>query len=213
MAGLTKLSNTLINNSGVDLVAYLVEQFARAIRKKEDDMFMTGSGSQQPSGLRTFKTGMGTAAQAGATIAFGDLVSIRHAIAAQYRPGAVWLMNDAIIQKVAKLVDLQSRPIFIRADELGNGSSLPNTTVGKLLGNLVFENPNIPTNIDPAANKSEIWFGDFKAGYYIFDAGTMEVALSTERYFEQDATAVRVIQYNDAKTVLPEAIAYGTGIV
>lgn len=217
LRGLTKFSMKLINSSAIDVVGILSDMFAEQMMTKEETAFMNGTGSNQPLGLRTNVSGMGTLAQAGANLAYVDIVKIKHKLKSQYRAGAVWLIHNDILSLIARIVDTQGRPIFLDISNMGGQGTnrdIPANTIGFLLGNPVLEQNDIPVTLGGGSNESEIWYVDLKRAYKIFDAGVMEMANTTEGFntFESNQMAIRVISYVDGKAGIPEGAAFLTGV-
>jgi HK97 family phage major capsid protein len=208
---LTKLSQELVRFSAIDVLSLLSDMYAEAFEVNEDSVFMNGSGSNRPTGLRTNVTGMGTLAQAAASLNWKDLVNLKHKLPVQYREEAVFIAHNDVIAKISKLEDSQGKPLFLEVGERGTASStLPPKTTGFVLGNPVVENNNIPTNLGGGSNESEIWFTNLKRGYAIFDGGTMEMSSSSEAgsAFEADQIFVKGIMFHDGKVSIPEASSY-----
>jgi len=211
MKGLIKVSDELVSGSGIDMFALLSDMFGEAFEVEEDLVFMNGSGSLRPLGIRN-TPGIVAVPQAGADLDYDDFINIKHGLKVQYRNDAVWLLPNTVLETAAKIRDGQGRPIFIDIAELGNaGAPMPPMTIGRFLGRPAFEQNDIPTDLDPGGNKSEIWFGDL-GQYFVFDGGTMEMSTSTDLFFDEDATAVKMLQFLDGKIGQEEAFKFGSGI-
>jgi HK97 family phage major capsid protein len=94
----------------------------------------------------------------------GDkLIDLNHALKAQYRPGAVWLMSDATLGVARQMKDGSGQYYLWQPDPLA-------TFGGRLLGFPVEIDDNMPAI---AANSYSIAFGNFKRAYTIVKrAGT-----------------------------------------
>lgn len=217
-AARAQLTRELFRMSDVDVLGLLATMFAEQFQLLDSRVYLTGSGSGQPMGLRTQTTGMGSLAIAGSTLNWKDLVRLKHAVASQYRNEAgscAFMAHNDVISKIAQLVDDQNRPIFIDRGPQGmGGPNIPPQTVGFVLGMPLVENPYAPTNLG-AGSASEIYFGNFKRGYVIFDAGTMETKTSEETgdAFETDTIYTKATAYDDGKPAIPEALAILTGVL
>jgi HK97 family phage major capsid protein len=215
LKGLTKISNELLNGSGVDVVAILTDMFAEQGAIEEDKQFMNGLGAAKPLGIRN-TTGVGSTTQTGANLAYADFVKAKHALPSQYRNNAIWLLHNDILSLTAKIIDLQGRPIFLDMSTFGGqgtNQNIPANTIGFLLGMPVVEQNDIPVNLGGGGNESEIWLADLNY-YGIFDQGTMEISSTTEGFgtFESDQIAVKMLQFVDGKILQPEAFLKLTGV-
>ena len=101
-------------------------------------------------------------------------------------------------------------PIFLNIGQLGGKGitdTVPVNTIGFILGSPVFEQNDIPTNLGAGA-ESEIFFGDFKRAYAIFDGGTMELSTTMDGFetFETDQMAIKAVKFVDGKGNIAEAV-------
>jgi HK97 family phage major capsid protein len=215
LKGMTKISRELVKHSGIDILELLSTMFGEQIAIEQDKQNMTGSGSGRPLGIRN-ATGVSSTAQAGANLAYEDLVKTKHKLPVQYRRGASWLIHNDILSLIARILDTQGRPIFLDLSNLGGqgtNATIPDQTVGMLLGLPVLEQADIPTNLGGGGNESEVWLGDLKR-YGIFDEGIMEMATTEEGAgtFEADQVAVKVVRYEDGKVLNADAFTKLTGV-
>jgi len=205
LSGLSKLSAKLFRNEQVDLIGLLVELFSDAFRAEENKKFILGTGSSQPKGI-TQETLSNSTAQAGATLAYSDLVNLYFSLDERYRMNAHWFMNDTVFAGVFKLTDNNGRPIF----QARLAEAIPRS----IFGRPVHINNNLPGG---SSSDAEIYFGD--PGYYaLFDENIMAVAMSSEAgddtggAFSSNQVWVRVIESIDAKMLLTDAWAELTGV-
>jgi HK97 family phage major capsid protein len=215
LKGLTKISRELVKHSGIDILDLLSTMFGEQIAIEQDKQNMNGSGSGRPLGIRN-ATGVSSTAQFGASLAYDDLVKAKHKLAVQYRRNASWLMHNDVVSLVARIKDTQGRPIFLDLSNMGGqgtNQTIPDQTIGFLLGRPVLEQADIPTNLGGGSNESEIWFGDLKR-YGIFDEGVMEMATTEEGAgtFEADQVAVKVLRYEDGKVLNADAFTKLTAV-
>jgi len=210
MLVLEKISNELVRESEVDILDLVTDMIAEQIILAEELTFMDGSGSGRPTGLRALAN-VGSRNQAGANLAYDDLVDIKHDLLSQYRKNGIYLMDNTILALIAKLKDSNGLPLFLNIGQLGGKGitdNVPVNTVGFILGSPVMEQNDIPTNLGGGSNESEIWYGDYKRAYAIFDGGTMEVSSTTEGFttFETDQIAIKATKYVDGKGNIAEAV-------
>lgn len=99
-----------------------------------------------------------------ASVAPADkIVGLQHALKSQYRPGAVWLMNDSTLGVVRQMKDSSGSYYLWQPDPLAAFG-------GRFLGNTVEVDDNMP---DIAAGAYAVAFGNIQRGYTIVNrAGT-----------------------------------------
>lgn len=152
------LPHELIQDSGIDIVAYVIDRLATRIARIQNTHFTVGTGTTQPDGVipRATLGKTGTTGQT-ATVIYDDLVDLKHSVNRAYRKNARFMMNDLSVAVVSKLKDTTGRPIW----ETSLVPDKPDT----LLGFGVVVNDDVATM---AANAKSIAFGDFSK-YYIRD--------------------------------------------
>ncbi|MBJ7578140.1 phage major capsid protein [Devosia sp. MC532] len=152
------LSNWLVEDSGETALREVRLALAEDFAKKEGTAFVNGSTAVEPKG---FMADAGIAAHANghaANLSADALISMLYSLPGIYRNAGTWTMNGSTLAAVRKLKD-------------GNGNYLwqPSYQAGQpetILGRPVVELIDMP---DIAANAFPIAYGDFKAGYRIYD--------------------------------------------
>lgn len=148
----------LIQDSAIDIVAYVIDRLGNRIGRIQNTHFTVGAGTTLPDGViaRATLGKTGTTGQT-ATVIYDDLVDLKHSVNRAYRRNAKFMMNDLSVAVVSKLKDTTGRPIW--------ETSLVPGTPDSLLGFSVVVNDDVATM---AANAKSIAFGDFSK-YYIRD--------------------------------------------
>ena len=195
LTGLSKMSRELFADSAVGVVDYITDLFGRTFANEEDRAFMTGAGTTEPLGIRTYT--VPTVAQAGVSLVAEDLFASFYGLPVQYRTNAYWLMHNSVIQLVRGLKDGAGR--YLWTDGL-------NDAPATILGRPVLEQNDIPINLGGGSDESEIWFGDLKY-YYIGDRERMGVETTTvgAGAFETHQVAVKVWERIDGQLGLTDA--------
>lgn len=164
-------SQAMLDDAAFDVQSWLADEIAMEFARAEGAAFVTGTGTNQPRG---FLTGTTSTAADGAR-AFGTLqhlvsanatgfdaspelklIDLVHALKAEHRQGASWVMNSKTLAQVRKLKAADGS--FLWQPGLLEGQ--PN----RLLGYPVVEAEDMP---DIAAGALPIAFGNFRAGYLI----------------------------------------------
>lgn len=168
----------LIQDSFIDIEAYIQGLLAMRLGRITSTHFTTGSGTSQPRGIVTASSAgkTGTTGQT-VTVTYDDLVDLEHSVDPAYRgnAGVGFMMNDASLKVVRKLKDSQGRPIFVPGYEHGNPGGAPD----RLLGRPIVISQEMPVM---AANAKSILFGDFKK-YVIRDVMDLTLFRMTDSAF------------------------------
>lgn len=165
----------LIQDSAIDVVAFVVNRLAQRIARIQNTHFTVGGGTTVPDGVIP-KAGTGKTGTTGQTLTviYDDLVDLKHSVNRAYRSGAKFMMNDLSVAIVSKIKDTTGRPVWVPSVDVGAPDSL--------LGHAVAINDDVAVM---AANAKSIAFGDFSK-YAIRD-----VANSTSlRRFDDSAFAL-----------------------
>ena len=163
------ISNALLEDSVFDLEAEMNLEFAEQFAKAEGTAFVSGNGTNKPTGLTNGSTLATAVTAASATaITANELMDLVHGLKSDYARAATFMMNRTTLGEIRKLKDTAGQYIF-QAGFSGE-AGLPNT----ILGHPYVEAPDVA---DMAASAKPIIFGDFRRCYMIVD----RVALSVLR--------------------------------
>lgn len=194
---LVDISSALLEDSVFDLEAEMNTEFAEQFAKAEGTAFISGNGTNKPTGITNGTTVASTTAAAAAAIATDDLMDLVHDLKSEYARSASFMMNRSTLGAVRKLKDTAGQYIFQTG--FSGQSGLPNT----ILGHSYVEAPDVA---DIAASAKSVIFGDFRRGYMIVD----RVALSVLRdpYSQASSGNVRYIARRrvGGEVVLAEAM-------
>jgi HK97 family phage major capsid protein len=168
-----RITSEALEDAVQDVEADLTEEIGIELGEKEGQDFINGDGVNGPRGIQSYtmianasyawgKTGFivsGAAAAFAASNPSDALIDLQHALKRQYRAGASWTMNDAVLGTIRKFKDGQGNYLWAP-------SGLLNGAVGVLLGHPVVTDDFMP---DLAANAFPVAFADFKRAYYVVD--------------------------------------------
>jgi HK97 family phage major capsid protein/HK97 family phage prohead protease len=157
MACYTDISNQLLEDADFDMAAELARDFGEEFGRLEGAAFVDGSGTGEPEGFMT-NADITEVTAAGTTLDADDLMDIFHALPTAYAANGTWTMNRTTMGIVRKLKNASGDYLWREPITEGNPATI--------LGRPVVEFPDMP---DLAAGASPIAFGDFRAGFRIFD--------------------------------------------
>jgi HK97 family phage major capsid protein len=116
---LVKVSVELLADNKGGLDGFLADVFARAEAKWENDMFLTGSGSNQPQGAVT-ASGLGVTAAGTNAITAAEMIDLVHSIGDFYADGSWLFMRNATL---GDLRALTGNPFAFAVTPQGNAGS------------------------------------------------------------------------------------------
>ncbi|MCD1634552.1 phage major capsid protein [Martelella mediterranea] len=158
------VGNWLMEDAAHDIEAEIRLALAEDFGAKEGLAFVNGSAALEPKGFMA-EAGVASGLNGHATNLNADqLIKLMYSLPGVYRNRGTWVMNGTTLAVIRTLKD-------------GNGNYLwqPSYQAGQpetILGRPVVELPDMP---DVAANAFPIMFGDFKAGYRIYDRIELQV--------------------------------------
>lgn len=169
--------NETLEDAFINLETDLAEEAAIGFAEGGNAEFITGNGVGKARGITAYSNVANSAyawgsvgyivsgkSAAFASVAPADkIISLQHALKAQYRPGAAWLMNDATLGVARQMKDGSGTYYLWQPDPSGPFG-------GRFLGSPVEIDNNMP---DLGAGAYSVAFGNFKRGYTIVNrAGT-----------------------------------------
>lgn len=176
-----RVSNELLQDSGIDIEAYLARRIAERIGRGEAKYLINGTGTGtpvQPKGLAASVTGT-TIAAAANTFTWKEMNTLLHSIDPAYRNGPKfrWAFNDQTLKIIEEMEDGHGRPLW-----------LPN-----IIGGAPATVLKVPYVIDQGiadvgAGKKFMYAGDFDR-FIVRRVNYMVLKRLVERYAEFDQTA------------------------
>lgn len=197
VAQLVRVSNELLEDTGVDLTGFLAEDLGRAIGEAEGARFVSGTGTNTPRGLITAaKADIGTAVQVGsASVEFDNLIDLYYDILPPYRSNAFWLISDDLEKDLRKVKNGSDEYVWEMSVQAG--------TPDRLLGRPVVVDPNMES---VGSGNVPVAFGDMSRAFIIREDGNPQVARSSERYFDTDEQAWRITHRVDSDLLDTRAV-------
>lgn len=179
-----KVSQQLLDNSQVDLIAYLVRRIGDTLAAKIEKEFLIGT-SGKVVGLAGGVTQTVTAASATAVTA-DELIDVQDAVPDIYQANGIWIMHPKMRTAIRKLKDGENRYLLNLDLNAKWGYSL--------LGKPVYASDAMP---EPAAGAKTIFYGDM-SGLACIIRG-LRVKVLTERFADADAIGIFGFAEIDAK--------------
>lgn len=189
---LTKVSQSLVNNTDFDLVAFVVDQMALSVARFIEKECLVGT-SQKVEGM-SGATNVTTLSSTSAITA-DDLIDLQGSVKDVFQDKAIWIMSPATRDALRKLTDDVGH--YILNDDF-------TSTFGKtLLGKPVYVSDNMP---DIGAGKKVIYYGDM-SGLATKFSEELAIQVLREVYAAQHAIGVVGWIEFDAKVANQQKIA------
>jgi HK97 family phage major capsid protein len=186
-----KYGELVIQDTGFDVMSFLMRDIGRALGRKIDTDLVTGSGSGKPNGIMTAITGAGTLFTGGSLLTgtYEDLINLQYSVNDEYRASgnAGWLMRDSTAGTLRKLRDGAGGTVGAVLWEPSLTSGIQGGQPDRLLGDPVYRDPNVAAL---GSDAKSIAYGDFSA-YYIRTVGNIIIERDDSRYFDTDQVGVR----------------------
>lgn len=172
---LSKISNSLINNSQFDIVSFVVNQMAEDIARFIERELLIGT-SDKVTGLSTMQNKV-TAAAASA-ITSDEVVKLKDSIKDVYQSNAIWIMSSNTRTALRLLKGSDGH--YLLQDDITSpfGSTL--------LGKPVYVSDNMP---EIKANATAIYYGDM-TGLATKFSENITTQVLREKYADEHATGV-----------------------
>jgi HK97 family phage major capsid protein len=207
---LISISADMIEDAGIDLLAWIGTATGTALGKLTGQWYATGTGSGQPTGLANAGAvgAAGTIASGGSLIlgpagAVGEkLVDLLHSTDPQYRTNSEWVMHDATGQTIRKLRDGAGGTAGAFLLQMVPTPNTPFGVTDYLLGHPIRYDSNIATMGSAA---TPIFVGDMSA-FYIRDVRGLRLTRSDNYAFNKRQSVVRAMMRTDSNLIDATAV-------
>lgn len=182
VAVLTKVSRELLQDSGIDIVAYLARTLGTSVGVRVNNLLTVGTGTTQANGIVT-ASGSGVTGGTAVSGAFtaDNLIDLAHSVDGAYvRLGGAFMMRRASMGQLRKLKDNAGQYLYVPAATVG--------AADQFMGFPIVENPDVPAI---ALGAKSVLFG-WHGSYHVRQVGGIEVARSDDAYFAEDEVGFRV---------------------
>lgn len=189
---LTKVSRSLINNSNFDIVGFVVDEMAYAIKRFIEGELLNGT-SQKIEGLSTLSNSL-TAASASAITA-DELIQLHDMVKDDFQENAIWIMSPSTRTACRLLKDAKDR--YLLQDDI----SLPFGV--SILGKPVYVSDHMP---DIATGETVIYYGDMR-GLATKFSENVTIDVLREKFADEHAVGVVGWLEFDGKVINEQMIA------
>ena len=188
-----QVTSELLQDNAFDLENFLITEFGEALARKEEELFISGSGTGEPTGIITSIASSATET-ATSTLKADEIIDLVYALKRPYRRNAVFLTKDSTLALLRKFKDSSSNYLW--------QPSLVAGEPDRFMGYKVYTSEFMPA---ATAGNIAILFGDFKR-YYVADRTGRSVQVLNELYAVNDLTAFIMRERVDGILMIDEAI-------
>lgn len=173
---LSKISRSLINNAAFDIVGFVVDEMAYAIKRFIEKELLLGT-PDKVDGLSTLSNAITTGAAD--KITADEIIDLHDAIKDEYQNGAIWIMSPATRTYLRKLK--ASTGYYLLNDDI----STPFGT--SILGKPVYVSDNMPDYTENG--EVAIYYGDM-SGLATKFSEEINIEVLREKYATQHAVGI-----------------------
>lgn len=189
IGALSKISNSLINNSQFDIVSYVVNKVAESIAIFIENELINGT--EKIHGV--LDTTNNTTVEKFATVddmpTVDELIAMQVKVPQQFQAGCKWLVSNATLTALRQLKDGNQR--YLLQDDITSGFGY--TLLGK------------PVMVSDNMNDKHVVYGDFSA-MYVNVHEDVAIQVLTEKYADEHATGVLAWLELDARVIEPQKL-------
>lgn len=182
-----RVSNELLNDSGIDITAYIARRIGTRIGRGEARQLIQGTGTGNNIRGLLVQAQAGKTAAGTDTLAWEEFLGLKHSVDPAYRMGlARWLWNDSTLLAVKTMKDGQGRPLWL--------PDVAGVAPATFDGDQYQIDQTMP---DIGAGTSPVAYGDFSA-FQIRRVRYMVLKRLVEKYAEYDQTGFLAFHRFDA---------------
>lgn len=189
VGALSKISNSLINNSQFDIVSYVVNKVAESIAIFIENELINGTerihGVLDTTGNTTVEK-FDTKAELPTV---DELIAMQVKVPQQFQGGCMWLVSNNTLVALRQLKDGNNR--YLLQDDITNGFGY--TLLGK------------PVMVSDNMKDTNVVYGDFSA-MYVNVHEDVAIQVLNEKYADEHATGVLAWLEVDARVIEPQKL-------
>lgn len=196
--GLTKIGEDELEDTDVNLQAYLADSFGQAFANLEETGFLKGTGhsNQQPEGLLNGTVLGRYSTGAVATFTADDMIKLAYQVKPQAAAKGVYLINQQTELLMRVMKDSQGQYLWQPSLQAG----APSTFNGKAVHHCAVMDSTVATGKELAI------FGDFNLGYQILDRKQGFITRLNELYINDGLIGFRYKRRVGGYVRRPEAL-------
>lgn len=201
---LTLVSQDELEDTEIDLWAFLQEQFSEQFYADEDGQFSDGTGVQRPQGFFTspvLQSTRSTLTGTGGAMKGDDLINTYFALKKTYRRKATWALSSTIEAYVRTLKDANGQYLW----QVNPFTSVADGSPTTILGRPVINTEGHPDLV--ATGKYPVCVADFSRGYWIRDRRELTLQRLVEKYSDTNQVGFKLKRRVGGMPVLAEAFA------
>lgn len=187
IASIAKLKESFVSDNDFNLEKYLNTDFARRFGRAEEDLFINGNGTTEPTGILSVSESIN--AKETNTLSYDEIVELYFSIEAEYRKDAVFIMND-------------ETAFYLRTLKDDDGNYLWNSNNDTIFGKEVITSPYMPSI---ESGKRPIIIGDLSF-YWVIERKPLAIQVLSELYKNQGQVGFIGFERVDGKLIRPEAV-------
>lgn len=189
VGALSKISNSLINNSQFDIVSYVVNKVAESIAIFLENELINGTTNIKGVLDTTNNTTVTKFETTADMPTVDELIAMQVEVPQQNQAGCMWLVSNKTLVALRQLKDGNNR--YLLQDDITNGFGY--TLLGK------------PVMVSDNMNDKQVVYGDFSA-IYVNIHEDVSIQVLTEKYADEHATGVLAWLEMDAKVIEPQKL-------
>lgn len=193
VGALSKISNSLINNSQFDIVSYVVNKVAESIAIFLENELIKGTTRINGVLDTTNNTNVAKFETTADLPSVDDLIAMQVQIPQQNQADCMWLVSNKTLVALRQLKDGNNR--YLLQDDITNGFGY--TLLGK------------PVMVSDNMTDTNVVYGDFSA-MYVNMREDVAIQVLTEKYADEHATGVLAWLEVDARVIEPQKLVVST---
>lgn len=189
VGALSKISNSLINNSQFDIVSYVVNKIAESIAIFLENELINGTTKINGVLDTTNNTNVAKFETTADVPTVDELIAMQVEIPQQNQAGCMWLVSNKTLVALRQLKDGDNR--YLLQDDITNGFGY--TLLGK------------PVMVSDNMKDTNVVYGDFSA-MYVNVHEDVAIQVLQEKYADEHATGVIAWLEVDARVIEPQKL-------
>jgi len=200
LSGYTEITDTLIEDSAINIMNFITNLFRRAYVWTTDRVFIRGNGARQPLGIVQDPAVLTVNRQTANAVVYLDLLNMDSKLPSVFDSGAVWMASKKTLNSLRGQVDTNGQPVLQQYYHTGPGG-VGMSQVMYMLGYPVVKSDAKTYDL---GTKGDLILGNW-SWYYIGDRKRFTMDASKHYKFRNNKTALRVCGRLDGQAAFPEA--------